>query len=168
MQNGNSTWGTLKICRIVFGGIGVMFSALGIIFALEIDTIAASPRSHGNISVLPWVFGGIGLLFLIVFAAMSILSAKWQRERSSLIDGGKYIIATVVEVRQNLLVKINRRHPSYVICEWEDPFSGQKQRFKSDDTLQDLSCLPGSRLRVYINSADPQKYYVELFQSSDL
>lgn len=165
MNNPGSEWTAVKICAIVFGILGAVFAVLGTVFGIFIDEIAASPNSHGNVYVIPWVFGAIGAVFLIVFAVMLSVLIKRKNARKRMLENGRYINACVVEVKQNLLVKINRFHPWYVICEGTNPYTGEKMYFRSADVRENLSYLLGTQLRVFTDPENPKNYYVELHRN---
>lgn len=152
----------LKIFALVFGIIGFVFSALGIAFGFFIDKIAASPNSHGDVYIIPWVFGFVGIVFLLAFAVMVFIMANRKTARRRLIEDGRFVNAAVAEVNRNLFVRINNRHPYFVVCEYEDPFTGEKRSFRSDDIMEDPSYLLGRQLRVFIDRENPKRYFVEL------
>lgn len=155
-------WNAARICEIVFGIDGVLFTAVGILCGLFIDEIAASPNSRGNVYILPWVFTALGIVFLLMTAVLLTLTAKRKQERRRLMESGRYINALVTEVSQNLYVQINHRHPYYVVCQGTDPYTGQQRTFRSADTTEDPSHLRGKYLRVFLDPQNPKKYYVEL------
>lgn len=167
MKQTKIEWSALLICEIVFGFIGAVFTVLGIFFGIFIEELAASPNSQGNVYIIPWVFGCIGIVFLIVFATLLSVSAKRKNARKQLIENGRCINACVIDVRQDLFVRINNRHPYYVVCEAVNPYTGETLFFKSTDITENPSYLLGRYLRVFLDYENPENYYVELSRSYD-
>lgn len=156
-------WSVLLICEIVFAAVGTIFTASGVLLGIFIDEIAASPNSRGNVYVLPWVFGGIGIVFLLVFSVMLFVSLRQMKQRDRLIESGSCINARVTEVRQDYAVRVNLRHPYYIICEAVNPCTGENMTFRSADIMEDPSHLLGRYLRVFLDYEKPKKYYVEIY-----
>lgn len=162
MKHSKFEWSVLSICILVFGIVGTVFTILGGTFALHIDEIAASPNSRGDVRILPWVFGGMGICFLIVTVILVCVSVKSGRKRRRLLEEGYSIYAVVSEVQQNLLVRVNRRHPFYLLCTAANPRTGETMTFRSRDTMEDLSYLIGRSVRVFLDRNDYNNYYVEI------
>ena len=162
MKMGKIEWGAILICEIVFGALGAVFTALGVIFGMNIEAIAASPNSHGNVYIIPWVFCGVGFVCLLVFAALFFAAMKRKARRKQLIENGSCLYARVTEVKQDYFVQINTRHPYFVICEGRDPYTGETLTFRSSNVLEDPSHLLGQHLRVFIDHKNPKNYYVEI------
>lgn len=167
MKNGKIEWSALLICEIVFGFIGAVFTVLGILFGIFIEELAASPNSQGNVYIMPWVFGSIGIVFLLVCAILLSVSVKRGNMRKHLIENGSCINACVIDVRQNLFVRINKRHPYYVICEGINPYTGETLTFRSADIMENPSYLLGRYLRVFVDYDNPENYYVEIHRIFD-
>lgn len=155
-------WSAILICEITFAFIGIVFTAMGTIFGVFIDEIAANPNSHGNVYVIPWIFCTIGIAFLLTFAVLFIISKKKKNKLNKLIESNSYINATVTEINQNLYVKINNRHPYYVICEGINPYTGEKLSFKSSNIIEYPSYLTGKTLRVFLDFNNTKDYFVEI------
>lgn len=162
MKRMKTEWSAILICEIVFGLVGSIFTACGIIFGIFIDEIAASPNSRGDVYVLPVVFGTIGILLLAVFVTLLFVSMKQKKKRKRLIENGSSINACVTEVKQDLFVRVNLQHPYYVICEGINPYTGEKLTFRSANTLEDPAHLLGRYVRVFVDYQNPKNYYVEL------
>lgn len=155
-------WSALLICEIVFAAIGTVFTGIGILFALFIDRIAASPYSRGNVYVLPYVFCSLGIVFLLVFAVLFFVAKNQKSNQAYLVEHGIPINADVKEIKQNLWVRINNVHPYYVVCEGVHPYTGERLTFKSKNTLENPFHLLGRSVTVYVDFNRSENYYVAI------
>lgn len=167
MKKTKIEWNAILICEIVFGFIGAVFTFLGVVLNIFIADIAASPGSRGNVFILPWIFGAIGIAFLLVFAILFFITRKRMKIRGQLLENGDYIKACVTEVSQDVFVRVNNRHPYYLICEGVNPYTGERLTFKSGNLLKNPSHLLGRHLRVFIDYKKPENYYVEVERDFD-
>ena len=167
MKKAKIEWSAALMCEILFAFDGILFTILGVIFEINIDQIAANPNSHGNVYILPWIFCAIGIASLLVFAILFFITTKRKKNRKQLIENGKYINAYVTEIKQDSFVRINNRHPYYVICEGVNPYTGEKLTFRSPNIMENPSHLIGRHLRVFIDYKNPKNYYVETSRNYD-
>lgn len=84
-----------------------------------------------------------------------------RRDRA-IAQQGEKVMATVKDIEQR------RSFPwgvfQHLIAEWNDPLSGKNYTFFSSDSKQSLSerYPAGSQVPVYIDSHDPNRYYVDI------
>jgi len=162
LRNPNAEWNALRVCEIVLGAIGCVFSLTGAIIWYCMDDITASPGSRGDVRILPWVFLATGLTFLIVSVVLMYSSARRRRRRLELIESGMCINALVTEVLPDLSVRVNGRHPHYIMCKADDAYIGKNLTFKGPNSLRDLSGMTGQYVKVYIDRREPENYYVDM------
>lgn len=167
MKKINMDWSAILVCEIVFGFVGAIFAASGAVIGIFIDEIATSPDSGGNVYILPRVFGGISIVFLLVFATLFFITMNRKNKQKRLIENGSYINACVTEIKQDYFLRVNFRHPYYVICEGVNPYTGERLTFKSSNVLENPAQLSGQYLRVYLDYKNPKNYYVEINRNQD-
>ncbi|MBQ7888671.1 MAG: hypothetical protein IJ356_02815 [Erysipelotrichaceae bacterium] len=113
----------IGIAGLTLGILGVAFTLVGLI-------------SYAAIPGLGMLLGGIFVLIGVVFLLMTMLltrSAKrFEKKMMDIVIQGRKVEANIIEIRQNTMISVNRRHPYYLVCEAEG------QLFESEYFYQDV------------------------------
>jgi hypothetical protein len=109
------------------------------------------------------IVGGLGVVFTAVGTAMVVVPIRRRRLESFLKSNGVPVEATFESVEQNTSMKVNGQSPWRVLAQWLDPATSQVHVFKSDNLWFDPSAyIKDRKINVFIDRADPKKYYVDL------
>lgn len=114
---------TIKwVLRLTFGLMAIVYLAVSIsmFFAAQTDP------AEEAFPALMYTFGGAGLLFLALAVFVPWLINRGERKRQDLLSWGLRVPATVVDIRPNYSVRVNRRHPWTVYAECIHPISREK------------------------------------------
>lgn len=111
------------ILRMVLGLIGGVYL---VVAAVMYKLMQETPLPDEDIPVLFAVFGGLGGLFLGLAVLIPWLVGRGERRRQELLAWGQRVTATVVDVRPNYNVRVNRRHPWVVYAECIHPVTREK------------------------------------------
>lgn len=108
----------------------------------------------------------IGSVFLIIGFSFLIIRARRVALISRLKTNGVSVLGTVIEVRSNTSVRINRRSPFVIDCQWTNPLTGKVQISTSDNIwhnpLYSKQIKIGSEIRVYFDQSNPKRVYVDI------
>jgi|GEM_PF-802515 len=136
--------------------------SLSVYYHSDDPTIA---RAEGQFVVLLSVFGGLGGLFFTIGAVILLVSLRRRLQKKRLLENGRMVDASIVEVAVNLHIRVNRSHPYYILCQWRDPSTGISYCFKSENLWFDpeplLTALNLTALPVYIDETNPRKHYAD-------
>jgi hypothetical protein len=109
------------------------------------------------------IVSGLGVVFTAVGTAMVVVPIRRRRLESFLKSNGVPVEATFESVEQNTSMKVNGQSPWRVLAQWLDPATSQVHVFKSDNLWFDPSAyIKDRKINVFIDRADPKKYYVDL------
>jgi len=148
----------------IFTFLGGVFAVMGVAFFLFMDpntvegTFDDPAKNH---LALCGTFTVLGLVFFLVGIVLLITSIRKRRRRKALLQNGRKIYATVTGIKEDTSIEINNRHPYRVVCEYEDPYSGEKKIFMSESFLMDLSGCIGATVPVYLDSNGGDLYCVD-------
>ena len=137
--------------------IGFVFTFIGVIWViLGVALSGLSGFVFGIFGVLGAAFLGAGLSYLYFYK-------KNIDKHQSLFDEGKYVMAQIESILRDETVKVNGRHPYYVLCSFINPDDNKKYTFKSGNYVENLNeALTNNEVRVYINPENLDEYYVDL------
>lgn len=129
------------------------------------------PKNPDDAKIAGWmeyfgaiVVGGMGLLFSF-FGLGYYLKRKVSRSRrDQLKQSGLLVRADFDSVDTNRYIRVNRRNPFFIRCNWKDPLTGVNYRFKSGFMWSDPTSLIGvhQKIDVYMDKNNPRKYYVDI------
>lgn len=168
-----------SLVGVIFAPIGLVFLIVGIAISTHFYTNGAYVTINGVYTYCPpgelstpvllfgGIFGGLGLIFFILGLILVVAGIKRKNLSKKLLDTGKHIVAKVSDVELDLAVRVNRRHPFVIICEYEDIYSGKIHVFRSNDIMGNPGDIIGESINVYVDNDDWNKYYVDTdsFQS---
>lgn len=146
----------------IFGGVGAVFTIIGLIMTANIDALINSPNSSGDVRILPIVFTGMGLLFVAIGVPFIVIDIKKNIAIKKAIAAGYYIYAKVVEIRPNYNVRINGRHPYVLECQYEDPSTGAIHVFVSGSMMYAPEQLLDTDVKVWVDRNNYGIYKVDL------
>ncbi|MCL2696692.1 MAG: DUF3592 domain-containing protein [Oscillospiraceae bacterium] len=159
-----------KIIIGVFGGVGLIFSILGLVFLLSPpEGVPQSARINNRpvttieearqlYRILGMIFTLIGVPFLGVGAGLFMRTVKKANRRRALIAAGDSVTAKIIGAGPGL-VTINSM-PTYVMkCAYEQ--DGQTYIFASDAITFYPEEFMGKEVRVWVNRNNPKNYYVD-------
>lgn len=157
MKNKTNIWHLLSK---IFFGVTLGMIVLGGFFCIVFR------NSDPDFGLL---FGGIWAatgVFFGLFALGMFLSYKaGVDKKKKLIESGRYVMADIVDIDVNLYQTVQmgnmKTHPYFIVCRYVDE-NGQEYTFKSRSLYYNPSGLLRShQLKVYVDIANPRKYYVD-------
>lgn len=146
-----------KIFGIVFGSIGAVFLAIGLVSLII-------PGNDMELKIIGIVFTSLGVFF-ITGGLTSLLVTRGQKQRiSRLMREGVCYDCEITDIRENLYRSMNYRHPFVVECVYKDD-KGRTCLVKSGSVwLNPLTQKEGDiKARVWVNRANPRDYYVDVY-----
>jgi hypothetical protein len=85
------------------------------------------------------------------------------RQRSVLKKSGVRVAAEFQAVKCNRRFSFNDQHPFFIVCQWQNPETGQRHIFTSENVWFDPEgYINGNTINVYIEPDNPKKYWVDL------
>ncbi len=141
--------------------ISVIFGILGVVY-IGISIPMLIFDSFDSVWVLPLIFGSLGIVFIAVAAVMAFVELKkrWQIDR--MLQENRYLWGEVVEISQNLNIRINSRHPYVVTIRCQDRM-GQIHTFRSRNILHYVDrAIMGKQVKVYYSDDSFKVYYVDI------
>ena len=110
--------------------------------------------------------GGLGgaagsLIFFCVGGFMAGRELLRKRRAEKLMSEGRYIWGEVTAIEEDTTIRYNKKHP-YRLIVHQESLGGERRRFKSHSLFLPWGVnAMGARVRVYISSENPEKYYVD-------
>ncbi len=110
------------------------------------------------------ILGGMGLVFSLIGAGYYTYVIVKRRRDAWLQHHGRQIKADFIEVKIARSVRVNNENPFYLLCEWKDPLTKKKHRFKSNFIWYDPTAYMHDRkqLEVLIDPDNPGRYQVDI------
>jgi predicted membrane chloride channel (bestrophin family) len=141
--------------------IAIIFGILGIVYlAISIPMLVAD--SFSSVFVIPMIFGVLGFILLAVAAVLCFFELRKRRQVERMFQENRYLWGEVVEIRQNLSIRINSRHPYVVTVRCQDR-SGQLHTFRSRNILHYVDrAIMGKQVKVYYMDESYAVYYVDI------
>ncbi len=127
------------------------------------DMKNAQIKNFFSQNLVSFILGSIGLIFFVIGGVFGLVA--WNRNKTInwLLANGTRIEADFDAVKLNPLVKVNGRNPHQIHCHWKDKLTNTIYNFKSDNIYTgDPSRNMKTKLLVYIDPANPKKYYIDL------
>ena len=137
----------------------------GLVFIGMAAVVLVSSKVKGEVGTFPII-----LIFLGV--GVAIIAAEWLRLRKArrLKENGRALWGKVVSVETDASLKINGRHPKYLVvaCTQGD---GTVSTYNSQRMfLSATECYVGAQVRVYLSLENRRDFYVDtdsLFESAE-
>lgn len=142
------------LISIIFGILGVVYIGISIpMFIFD---------SFDSVWVLPVIFSVLGIVFITIAAVLAFVELKKRRQITRMLQQNRYLWAEVVEIRQNLNITINGRHPYVVTVRCQDRM-GQLHSFRSRNILHYVDrTIMGKQAKVYYADDSFKVYYVDI------
>lgn len=116
------------------------------------------------------LFPFFGLLFTIISAVGIAINLKKKDLQEWLINNGDIIYADYISTDINKSYTINGKHPYNILCRWIDPIDNKEYVFKSNNIWENVDNIIKykkiKQFKVYIDSNNKKKYYVDLEEIS--
>ena len=110
--------------------------------------------------------GGLGgaaasFIFFGVGGFMAGRELLRKRNAERLMDSGRYVWGQVTAIKEDTTVRYNKQHPYRLVVRQETP-GGDGRLFESHSLFLPWGVsVMGAKVRVYISSENPEKYYVD-------
>ena len=142
------------LISIIFGILGIVYIGMSIpMFFFD---------SFDAVWVLPVIFCVMGIVFVTVAAVLGFVELKKRRQIDRMLQDNRFIWAEVVEINQNMNVRINSRHPYVVTVRGQDR-AGQLHTFRSRNILHYVDrSIMGKQVKVYYGDDSFKIYYVDI------
>lgn len=139
--------------------LGTVFSALGLLYTVIGLGVGIAQPEAGK--VFPLVFGGLGLVFLALGLAFLGREFSKRRKLQALVNAGRYVWGSVVNMDYDTHIRINDRNPQVAIVQYS--YGGQQHYFTSRHLPRYCSdALIGQQVKIYCNAPDFSCYYVDM------
>ena len=132
--------------------LGILFTALGIVFVAAGGTLALLVAPLLGLVALP---GGI---FLVLGLALLGTIARIRRDRTWLQENGRIIEADILGVQYDTRVRVNGRCPLVLQCQAVNPADGKVYVFESDSLWFDPTPFLENRDKMPVLVA-PDNYH---------
>jgi len=117
-------------------------------------------------NMLSIIFIAIGGSFALISGIVLFIQLRNSSISKSLLKNGIRIDAEYVETILNTIYQVNGRSPYKIICKWKNPNTGIEHKFKSsniwDDPQYAIENNNITKIPVYIDQKNPEKYYVDI------
>lgn len=152
-----------KILRTVIITIGFLFFCVGAGIAYQVYT-AKDAETVTQDYIMPMVFMFVGLMDIFTVLIWTFVTRNKSRKELLLKENGYSVRAKVVSVELNQNIRMNRRSPYIIVCQWQDPLSSSIHVFKSKNIWFDPSrYIDHSRtINVFCDPNNLKSYVVDI------
>lgn len=140
-------------------------STLLVVYDPEEPSRASLAGEHAEAWWLaPLLFGGFGSLFAGVGSVLVIREGKKALGRVRLLRQGMVVAGEVVDRREDLNVRVNRRHPLYLVYAFQGP-DGQRREGRSLNLPRRYEdrFATGDPLAVVYDPSDPERHEADIY-----
>ena len=111
-----------------------------------------------------YVFIAIGAVLFLIGVIVPLISILKGSTRKKLVKNGILVDAKVLEIRLNMSVRVNYRHPYIIIFECTNPVTNEFGVYTSHNLWTNplMFVQPGETMPVYFDSENGQKYYADV------
>ena len=153
------------VLKLVFGILGAIYTVLGGVLltvaaasAGEIRRIFTLPEGEVVFAINGTVFTALGVIFLLVALLLARAERRRARMREELLRFGARVQGTIVDVRVDYSVKVNRRSP--LIARVQCMLPGGEVTLKSH-RLWNACPATGETVEVIYDPMDERRYVIE-------
>lgn len=153
------------VLKLVFGILGAVYAVLGGVFlaiaassAGDIRRIFTLPEDELAFAINGTLFTALGVIFLLVTLLLARADRRRARLREELLQYGTRVKGTIVDVRVDHTIRVNRRSP--VIAKVQCMLPSGEVTLKSH-RLWDACPAVGDRAEVIYDPMDERKYVIE-------
>lgn len=109
------------------------------------------------------ILGGFGLLFMLGGLVFLVPAALAGKRHARLKHRGQAIQARFLEIRRNAFSTLNNVPAWQLVCQWQNPISGEVHLFYSEDLWFDPQpYVDRELLQVHIDPENPRRYSVDI------
>ena len=159
MKSGN------LIVKLVFGIMGIVFAAVGVICLTIARSMAGSmrhifrlPEDDLALSIMGVVFGVVGVAFLIVTVCIILSDRRQKRLREELLQYGTRVTGIITDVQVNRTIQVNG--PSPLVAKVQCQFATGEVTLKSRN-LWSACPATGDTVDVIYDPMDEKRYVIE-------
>lgn len=153
------------VLKLVFGILGAVYAALGSVFlataavaAGDIRRIFDLPEGNLVFAINGTLFTILGVVFLLVALLLARADKRRARIREELRQYGTRVKGTIIDVRVDYSVKVNRRSP--LIAKVQCSFPTGEVTLKSH-RLWNHAPAVGDAVDVLYDPMDERRYVIE-------
>lgn len=153
------------ILKLIFGLMGLIYTAVGggllmaaMKVAGDIRLIFTLPEDELVFAINGTVFTSLGVIFLLVMVILILAGRRKKRLREELLIWGARVTGTVVQVRVNQSIRVNRCHPLLAQVQCVFP-SGEV--ILTSQHLWNARPSTGDKVEVIYDPRDEKKYVIE-------
>ena len=151
--------GKVSLKRNAHWSIGLVFTLLGGLFCIVGVLVMFLPEEEGAAGMAMGLTGGGFFLAGMVFVVRELWYKRCARK---LMEEGRWGWGEIWDVVPDMVVRINKSHPHYVMVRYTDPLR-QIYTFRSRSLrIPRRTDLVGRRVRVYVSGDDCRRYHVDL------
>jgi hypothetical protein len=132
-------------------------------------TIYYDPQDPESVTTGTWAFFGcfitlpMAFMFLCIGLPIIIVNRARERRKKKLLETGQRITAQVIDVSINYNLHVGGMRPRRLECVYEDPSSGKRVLFQSENLWYNPSVLLDEKeVSVYVDRDNYKKYYVDV------
>lgn len=109
-----------------------------------------------------FLFAGFGAFFVFICIMHLITELKKVFDLKRLKKEGIVYKGTIINTEFHPIVNINGVHPQTAICQYSDGSLDDLKTVKSDYFYNELGLLVGNEVDIYIDTINPDVYYVDM------
>lgn len=161
----------LKLLGIIFGGIGLGFLILGLIFAFvgreQLPLLANSEVWVGEtpdelaLAMVGVVFAAIGAVFAVLGGAFLLVCRRRKLLREELLRYGTRTTGMVTDITVDRHYEVNGRCPLCIMVQAQNPHTGELKTLRAP-LAWETNLVTGDAVDVIFDPMDEKKYIVEL------
>ena len=144
------------------GIVGIVFSLMGTVFMISGTAVwsLSSDQDAKIVGPVHLLLGGVFLLLGVIF--LMIVGFR-RRKAKKLMESGRYIWGEIVAVEADTKIRINHRHPYYVLVRCVSTY-GNRSSFHSYSAmaLRGREDLISRKVKVYVQDDTYRIYYVDI------
>lgn len=143
-------------------GLGALFVAVGVLIGTFVTGFVTEAEEQAFRIIFPSVFGGLGVIMAGIGIAVWVGIRQKDTLRESLMAGGKFGWAEVVDITPNYNISVSGRAPFVLRCTLAHS-DGQTYLLKSRYLRYNPSALlPEGRVKVWFDPYDIKRYVVDV------
>lgn len=160
-----------KLLGLIFGGIGLLFLVLGVVFVLvstdKLPMLADPEIWTGDtpdelaLPMVGIVFAAMGLIFAVMGGIFLLLCRRQRLLREELLRYGTRTTGAVVDIVLDRHYEVNGRHPLRIMVQAQNPHTGELRTLRGP-MMWETSLVTGDAVDVIFDPMDEKKYIVEL------
>lgn len=160
-----------KLLGWIFGGIGLLFLVLGVIFILvswdflprvfSAEVLAEEAPDELALPVVGVIFAAMGAVFAVLGGVFLLLTRRQRLLREELLRFGTRTTGKVTDVAIDRHYQINGRHPLRIMVQAMNPHTGELKTLRGP-MVWTTTLSAGDAVDVLFDPQDEKKYIVEL------